>query len=61
MMIAWYISTALAKQYDTAVKYHEERRLDRETHNKTIQKAIESLRISPSRKDCLRSLKIKQR
>ncbi len=61
MTIAWYFATALAKQYDTAVKYLEERRLDRETHNKTIQKAIESLRISPSRKDCLRSLKIKQR
>ena len=60
MMVAWYFATALAKQYDTALPYLRDQRLDRWTHNKTIQKAVESRRISPEQKDCLRGLKIKR-
>jgi 3-methyladenine DNA glycosylase AlkD len=57
MMIAWYFATALAKQYEAVLPYIEEHRLDTWTHNKTIQKAIESYRISPERKEYLRSMK----
>ena len=42
MMIAWYFATALAKQYEAALPYLEEQKLDQWTHNKTIQKAVES-------------------
>lgn len=59
MMIAWFFATALAKQYDDAVLYLENRKLDLWVHNKTIQKAIESNRISLEKKKYLRSLKIK--
>ncbi len=59
MMVAWYFATALAKQYGAVLPYLEERRLDRWTHNKTIQKAVESSRIAPEQKDYLRSLRIK--
>ena len=59
MMKAWYFATALAKQYDEAIKYIENKKLDIWTHNKTIQKAIESYRITDKQKDYLRSLKIK--
>ena len=59
MMRAWYFATALAKQYDRVIPYIEYRRLDKWTHNKTIQKSVESYRISPDQKDHLRSLKIK--
>lgn len=58
MMIAWYFATALAKQYEAAVKYLENRRLAEWTHNKTIQKALESFRIPQERKEYLRTLKI---
>ena len=57
MMAAWYFATALAKQYDAAIPYLEERRLDRWTHNKTIQKAVESFRITPEQKAYLRQLR----
>ena len=57
MMIAWYFATALAKQYDAALPYIEQHRLDDWTHNKAIQKAIESYRITPEQKDYLRTLK----
>ena len=57
MMIAWYFATALAKQYDAAVPYLTRRRLAPWTHNKTIQKAIESYRIAPEQKARLRTLK----
>jgi len=50
---------ALAKQYDAALPYLRQRRLDRWTHNKTIQKAVESYRITPEQKDELRSLPLK--
>ena len=57
MMVAWYFATALAKQYGAALPYLEDRRLDRWTHNKTIQKAVESYRIPPERKEALRALR----
>ena len=60
MMIAWYFATALAKQYDAALPYLEHRRLDAWTHNKAIQKAVESYRVSDERKSYLRTLKIKK-
>ena len=59
MMAAWDFATALAKQYDAALPYLRQRRLDRWTHNKTIQKAVESYRITPEQKDELRSLRWK--
>ena len=59
MMRAWYFATALAKQYDATVKVLEEKRLDAWTHNKTIQKAVESYRITPGQKEYLRTLKVK--
>ena len=57
MMIAWYFATALAKQYDETIKYIENNKLDIWTHNKTIQKAIESYRVTDKQKEYLRSLK----
>ena len=57
MMIAWYFATGLAKQYEQIVPYLENPRLDPWTHNKTIQKAIESYRITAEQKTYLRSLK----
>lgn len=59
MMIAWFFATALAKQWDASVPYLESRRFSPWVHNKTIQKAIESYRITPEQKEYLRSLKIK--
>ena len=59
MMRAWYFATALAKQYDSAVRFIEEKKLDKWTHNKAIQKSVESYRITPEQKAYLRSLKIK--
>ena len=59
MMIAWYFATALAKQYDTILPYFQQRMLDPWTHNKAIQKAIESYRITEEQKVYLRTLKVK--
>ena len=59
MMIAWYFATALAKKWDISIKYLEENRLDKWTHNKTIQKAIESYKITKEQKEYLRQLRIK--
>lgn len=59
MMIAWFFATALAKQYDATLPYLQERRLDPWTHNKTIQKAIESYRIQDAQKAYLRTLRQK--
>lgn len=58
MMIAWFFATALAKQYDAALPYLAERRLEAWTHNKTIQKAVESNRISPEQKGYLKTLRL---
>ena len=60
MMTAWFFATALAKQYDAALPYIEERRLDAWTHNKAIQKAVESRRITDERKAWLKSQRIRQ-
>ena len=60
MMIAWYFATALAKQYESVIPFIEKRSLDIWTHNKAIQKAVESLRISDEKKEYLKSLKIKK-
>ncbi|MBQ4087634.1 MAG: DNA alkylation repair protein [Clostridia bacterium] len=59
MMIAWFFATALTKQYHSAVRYIENRRLAPWVHNKAIQKARESLQIDKSIKDYLNTLKIK--
>lgn len=61
MMVAWYFATALCKQYAAAVRYLEEGLLPRWVHNKTIQKAIESYRITPEQKTYLRSLRRKEK
>ncbi len=58
MMIAWYFATALAKHYEAILPYIEEKRLETWTHNKAIQKAVESYRITPEQKGYLRGLKI---
>lgn len=57
MMIAWYIATALAKQYKAAIRIIEEKKLDIWVHNKAIQKAVESRRISDDKKLYLKSFK----
>ena len=57
MMQAWYFATALAKQYDTAVIYLQEKWLPVWVHNKTIQKAVESRRISDETKAYLKTLR----
>lgn len=57
MMVAWYFATALAKKYGESVVYVEDHRLDPWTHKKTIQKAIESFRVSDAHKDYLRTLR----
>lgn len=57
MMIAWYFATALAKQWASVIPYLEERRLPEWVHKKTIQKAIESYRITPEQKEYLRTLR----
>ena len=59
MMIAWYFATALAKQYDQTLPFIEERKLDKWTHNKSIQKAVESYRITPEQKEYLKTLRRK--
>lgn len=57
MMIAWYFATALAKQYDSVIPFIEEGRLEKWTHNKAIQKSIESYRITTEQRKYLRTLK----
>ena len=59
MMIAWYFATALAKQYESILPFLEQHRLAVWTHNKTIQKAVESYRITSEQKEYLKSLKRK--
>lgn len=59
MMRAWYFATALAKQYDATVPYIENAILDKWTHNKAIQKAVESYRITKEQKEYLKTLKIR--
>lgn len=59
MMVAWYFATALAKQPEAALPYIENRRLSRWTHNKAIQKSIESCRIPDETKAYLKTLRWK--
>ena len=59
MMLAWFFATALAKQWNSAVTYIEERRLPVWVHNKTIQKAAESYRVTAEQKAYLKGMKIK--
>ena len=59
MMIAWFFATALTKQWESTIPYIENNKLDKWTHNKTIQKAIESYRITDEQKAYLRTLKVK--
>ena len=59
MMIAWYFATALAKQYEASLPFIEDCKLDKWTHNKTIQKAVESYRITPEQKEYLKTLRRK--
>ena len=61
MMIAWYFATALAKQWNSAIEYIEEKRLTIWLHNKTIQKAVESYRINDEQKTYLKTLKINKK
>lgn len=58
MMKAWYIATALAKQYDAVLPILKERLMDSWSHNKAIQKARESYRITPQQKEYLSTLKV---
>ena len=60
MMRAWYFATALSKHYEKILPFLEEQRMDIWTHNKTIQKSIESYRITKEQKDYLRTLRIKK-
>ncbi len=57
MMVAWFYATALAKQWDSTIPYIEDNKLDTWIHNKTIQKSIESYRITDEQKDYLRTLR----
>lgn len=59
MMKAWFFATALAKQWESSVKVIENNLLDRWSHNKAIQKAVESYRITDEQKAYLKTLKIK--
>lgn len=59
MVVAWYFATALAKQYDAVLPYFEKERLEFWTHNKAIQKAVESYRITNEQKAYLKTLKRK--
>ncbi len=58
MMIAWYFATALAKQYESILPFIEDNRLDDWTHNKAIQKSVESSRIADEHKKYLKTLKV---
>ena len=59
MMTAWFFAEALVKQWDSAITFLQNKKLDVWTHNKAIQKACESFRVSPEHKEYLRSLRIK--
>ena len=60
MMIAWYFATALAKQYNATLPYIQKQCLEPWTHNKAIQKALESYRITDEQKVYLRSMKVRE-
>ena len=60
MMRAWYFATALAKQYNTIIPYIGQKKLDAWTHNKAIQKAVESYRITPEQKEYLKTFRLQK-
>lgn len=57
MIQAWYFAAALVKQYEKVLPYLEQEKLELWVHNKTIQKAVESYRITPEQKSYLKTLK----
>ena len=59
MMVAWYFATALAKQWEATLPYIEGNTMEKWTHNKAIQKAVESYRITPEQKELLKSYRVK--
>ena len=59
MMQAWFFATALVKQWDATLPYIGQHRLEKDTHNKTIQKAVESFRITDEQKAFLKTLRVK--
>jgi 3-methyladenine DNA glycosylase AlkD len=59
MMVAWYFATALAKQWESTLPYIVESTLEKWTHNKSIQKAVESYRITPEQKEQLKLYRVK--
>ena len=61
MMQAWFFATALGKQWDAALRYVTEQRLSSWVQNRTIQKAVESRRITPEQKELLRGWRIREK
>lgn len=59
MAIAWYLATALSSRWDIVIPYIEKQKFDKWVHNKAIQKAVESYRITKEQKDYLKTLRIK--
>ena len=57
MMVAWYFATSLAKQYEKTIPYFEKHILEDWVHNKAIQKALESFRVSKDHKEYLKTLR----
>ena len=61
MAIAWYLATALAFNWDTVIPYIEKKKFSKWIHNKAIQKAIESYRITSEQKSYLKNFKIREK
>ncbi len=59
MAIAWYLATALSSHWNLVIPYIEKQKFDKWVHNKAIQKAVESYRITSEQKEYLKSLKVK--
>lgn len=57
MANAWLISTCMAKFPEETKKFFQKNKLDKITHNKAIQKSIESFRVSDEDKEILRWVK----
>ena len=58
MMQAWYFATALAKQWDAVIPFIERKCMPKWVHNKTIQKSVESYRLTTEQKEYLRTFRI---
>lgn len=59
MAIAWYFATALSSNWEMVIPYIEKQKLDKWIHNKTVQKAVESYRITKEQKEYLKTLKLR--